>query len=321
METKTPIETKTFLKDINNSKYELKLSSSEDILSLSTEINNKKYRLLTSFEELQNNKSFFKQFSTFNETVSALSKIISLSNDIMIKGKELIIKFKNFLDKEISIELLEEDNDNIDVLYINFKKLEIENNNIKQLLLKNNNSFELNKNNFKKNINNSIIIKDIEEEQMIKNWINNDKKVFFKLIYKAQRDGDDTYDFHKLCDGISPTLTLAKTKNGNRFGGYTSVPLTTNAESETIYDKNAFVFSIDNKSKYNIKKPSNAVHSKKNYGPFFGSNSAFYIGNKFLSQNKSYSNPTNDYESPPYILTGSEYFTLEELEVYNVYIE
>ena len=52
-----------------------------------------------------------------------------------------------------------------------------------------------------------------------------------------------------------------------------------------------------------------------------GSSSAFYIGKKFLSQNKSYSNPTNDYESPPYILTGSEYFTLEELEVYNVYIE
>ena len=82
---------------------------------------------------------------------------------------------------------------------------------------------------------------------MKKNGISNDKKIFFKSIYKAQRDGDDTYDFHKLCNGIPPTLTLAKTKNGNRFGGYTSVPLTKNFWSEAIYEKNAFIFSIDNK--------------------------------------------------------------------------
>ena len=289
---------------------------------MSTEIINKKYRLLTSFEELQNSNIFFKQFSSFNETVTAISKIISASNDILVKDKELIIKFKNFLDKEISIELFEEENFNIEQLYINYKKLEIENNGYKNLLSnKNNIGFELNKNNFRKNIDNSIIIKDIEEEQMIKNWISNDKKIFFKLIYKAQRDGDNASDFHKLCDGISPTLTLAKTKNGNRFGGYTSVPLTKNAESESIYDKNAFVFSIDNKSKYNTKKPSSAVYNNKNHGPYFGSSSAFYIGNKFLSNNSSYSNPSNDYESPPYTLTGSERFTLEELEVYNVFIQ
>ena len=288
---------------------------------MSTEIINKKYRLLTSFEELQNSNIFFKQFSSFNETVTAISKIISASNDILVKDKELIIKFKNFLDKEISIELFEEENFN-EQLYINYKKLEIENNGYKNLLSnKNNIGFELNKNNFRKNIDNSIIIKDIEEEQMIKNWISNDKKIFFKLIYKAQRDGDNASDFHKLCDGISPTLTLAKTKNGNRFGGYTSVPLTKNAESESIYDKNAFVFSIDNKSKYNTKKPSSAVYNNKNHGPYFGSSSAFYIGNKFLSNNSSYSNPSNDYESPPYTLTGSERFTLEELEVYNVFIQ
>lgn len=122
---------------------------------------------------------------------------------------------------------------------------------------------------------------------MIKNWISNDKKIFFKLIYIAQRDGDNASDFHKLCVGISSTLTLAKTKNGNRFGGYTSVPLKKNAENESIYDKNSFVFSIDNKSKYNIKNPSNEVFSNKNYGPYFGSSSAFYIGNKFLSNNSS----------------------------------
>ena len=38
---------------------------------------------------------------------------------------------------------------------------------------------------------------------------------------------------------------------------------------------------------------------------------------KFLHQNLNYS-PSNDYNSPAYILTGSQYFTLKDLEVYKV---
>ena len=169
-------------------------------------------------------------------------------------------------------------------------------------------------------IKNSDILKE-DEELMIKNWINSNKKISFNLIYKATRDGDDVKDFHKLCDEISPTLTLAKTKNGNRFGGYTSVALTKNSSDNSIYDPNAFVFSIDKKYKYNTNNPSYAVRSLTSRGPCFGGNCPFYIGNKFLTQNTSYSNPSNDYNSPPYVLTGAEYFTLEELEVYKVKIE
>ena len=56
-------------------------------------------------------------------------------------------------------------------------------------------------------------------------------------------------------------------------------------------------------------------------GAIFGSSCPFYIGNNFLTQNASYSNPFNDYNSPPYVLIGAEYFTLEELEVYKVKFE
>ncbi len=50
MEPPTPFAMKSFSKNINNQKIDLKLSSSENILSLSTELNNKKYRLMKNLE-------------------------------------------------------------------------------------------------------------------------------------------------------------------------------------------------------------------------------------------------------------------------------
>lgn len=318
MEAPTPIAEKNFSIEINNNKTELKLSSSENILSLSTELNNKKYRLTISSEELQQSQRFFKQFSSFDEILKALSKILTTSKNIIFKDNLIEIKYKNFFDEDISIKIPEEKN--INLLFLNLKKLQIENDNLKQMLLKNNkNNFEIYKNLFN-SIKNSDILKE-DEEQMIKNWINSNKKISFELIYKATRDGDDVKDFHKLCDEIAPTLTLGKTKNGNRFGGYTSVALTKNSSDNAINDPNAFVFSIDKKYKYNTNNPSYAVRSNSSRGPCFGSNCPFYIGNKFLTQNTSYSNPSNDYNSPPYVLTGAQYFTLEELEVYKVKFE
>jgi len=318
MEAPTPFEEKSFSIEINNNKTELKLSSSENVLSLSTELNNKKYRLTISSEELKESQNFFKQFTSFNEILKALSKIITTSKNIILKDNIIEIKFKNFFDEDNSIKIPEEKN--VNLLFLNLKKLQIENDNLKQMILKNNkNNLEIYKNLFN-SIKNSDILKE-DEELMIKNWIDSNKKISFELIYKATRDGDDVKDFHKLCDEISPTLTLCKAKNGNRFGGYTSVALTKNSSDNGIYDPNAFVFSIDKKYKYNTNNPSYAVRSLTSRGPCFGGNCPFYIGNKFLTQNTSYSNPSNDYNSPPYVLTGSQYFTLEELEVYKVKFE
>ena len=224
------------------------------------------------------------------------------------------------MEEEISIKIPEEKY-NIELLYLNLKELQIENENLKNLLIKNklneNSKIEFNNKKQEKYIKDSVILKE-EEDIMIKNWINNKDNLSFDLIYKATRDGDDVKDFHKLCDEISPTLTIARTKNGNRFGGYTSAALTRNASDKALNDPNAFVFSIDKKYKYNTNNPSNAVRSLSSRGPCFGDSCPFYIGNKFLTNNSSYSNPSNDYNCPPYVLTGAEYFTLDELEVYKV---
>ena len=321
MEPPTPFSTKSFSKEIKGNKININLSSSEDILSLSTEINNKKYRLTVSINELKNSQIFFKQFSSPEQIITALSKIITSSNNIEIKDKEIIIKFNNFLEEEISLKIPEEIC-NVELLYINLKKLQIENENLQNIITNNviNNNENpkkgINKNS-ESRIKNSEILKD-DEDIMIKNWINNNKPLSFDLIYKATRDGDDVKDFHKLCDEISPSLTIVRAKNGNRFGGYTSVALTKNASDQAINDPNAFVFSIDKKYKYNTNNPSYAIRSMASRGPCFGDGCPFYIGNKFLTNNSSYSNPSNDYNCPPYVLTGAQYFTVDELEVYKV---
>ena len=79
---------------------------------------------------------------------------------------------------------------------------------------------------------------------MIKNWINPNRNISFKLIYKVTRDGDEPKDF-RLCDEIPSTLTLAETTNRKRFGGYTIVAYPKNNSDKAFYDENAFVFRID----------------------------------------------------------------------------
>ena len=136
MEPPTHFSTKTFSKEIKTNKININLSSSEDILSLSTEINNKKYRLTISINELKNSQIFFNQFSSHEQIIIALSKIITSSNNIEIKENEIIIKFKNFLEEEISLKIPEEIY-NIELLYLNLKKLQIENENLKNIIINN----------------------------------------------------------------------------------------------------------------------------------------------------------------------------------------
>ena len=95
-----------------------------------------------------------------------------------------------------------------------------------------------------------------------------------------------------------------------------NIALTKNSTDDGVYDPNAFVFSIDKKYKYNTNNPSYAIRSMTSRGPCFGGGCPFYIGNKFLTNNSSYSNPSNDYNCPPYVLTGAEYFTLDEFNSY-----
>ena len=76
-------------------------------------------------------------------------------------------------------------------------------------------------------------------------------------------------NFHYYCDKKGPTVTIIKGKNGHIFGGYVTVPFSSDGLSH--HDDKAFLFSLTNKKKFHIKIKEEAVcHYYKSWGPYFG---------------------------------------------------
>ena len=68
----------------------------------------------------------------------------------------------------------------------------------------------------------SLIVKR-EESKMICEWINPNKNIDSKLLYRVSRDGEGPEIFHKYCDNKGPTIMFAKINNGYRFGGFSGI--------------------------------------------------------------------------------------------------
>ena len=85
----------------------------------------------------------------------------------------------------------------------------------------------------------SFIVKE-DESQMICNWINPNKEIKVKLLYRVSRDGDGPDIFHKYCDNKGPSILFAKISNGYRFGGFSGISW--NCNDHWIKDKDAFLF-------------------------------------------------------------------------------
>ena len=157
------------------------------------------------------------------------------------------------------------------------------------------------------------MIIDETERKLICDWISINRKVKMTLLYKATRDGDST--FHNKCDGKSPTLTLVKTSNGYRCGGFTNIPWDSSGNYKQ--DNNAFVFSMDTRSKY-MSTDSKSIDCYSGYGPIFGGGHDLCLVNGFLTSAKSSCNCPSTYKTVKQSeLTGGEYnFKVKECEVY-----
>ena len=162
------------------------------------------------------------------------------------------------------------------------------------------------------------IIIDEKEKKLICDWISVDRKVNMTLLYKATRDGDSSSAFHNKCNGKSPTLTLVKTSNGYRCGGFTSLPWDSFRDYKE--DNDAFVFSMDTRSKYKSTN-SNSIYCHSDYGPTFGDGYDLCLENGFLTAaNSNRCNCPSTYKTVKQSeLTGGEYnFTVKECEVYQI---
>ena len=172
----------------------------------------------------------------------------------------------------------------------------------------------------------SAIMKLVEENFIfseIRKRMNRSIKGLNKL-YQATIDGGDPINFHKKCDNIKNTLVLIKSEGERRFGGFTPIPW--KSEGGFIEDKKnqTFVFSLDNKKIYNLKRISKAVYHHEDYGPRFGWKDIIIEGNP-IEKYKLRSIPDDyDYNGDKYPLSESDdsynygYIKALEYEVFEV---
>ena len=169
-------------------------------------------------------------------------------------------------------------------------------------------------------------IKLIVNEIMNKYPILKENLNLFKstLLYRATRDGDNHDSFYSKVENKRKTLSIIKTKKGVRFGCFLDIEIKRSNGSSK--DDKFFVFSFDKKKIYNIIPGKDCINNGSSEVLNLY-NQPFYIKNKFLSNNESYTETSSrlsdnllgfkkDYELNNY----EKNFTVEEMETFQINI-
>ena len=160
------------------------------------------------------------------------------------------------------------------------------------------------------NFNYKFILDEIEKR--------NNKIISSNLIYKATRDGDSIDNVFNKCNGIQNVIVFIKSDINCIFGGYTKVGFQ-KSNSSTFKDDSAFVFSLDTKKVYPVKKGQDAIRCCHCCNPQF--HNEIYLKQNFLNTNENnvgkkngnYLGFTKDYE----LNNGIEKYKIFELEIYH----
>ena len=165
------------------------------------------------------------------------------------------------------------------------------------------------------------IIHDIKELEMLTKKINKDnKKIIINLLYKASVDGDKAAAFHEKCDEAKNTIVLVETKNGKRFGGYTTCSWSGNCVDKN--DPEAFIFSFDKMKTYDNIPGDEAIGCYPKFGPIFLGCQIKIFDNAFVKGGTTFEKELNFNTEEDYELTGGDRtFEVKDIEVYEVIIE
>ena len=328
----------------NNQKYNLKILKSVDNQNLimkieSNDIENSDYYYQINYklQDLYSLNKFFRQFDTIDEVLNAIE-----NNKKLINEKEKNLKVYNISIENskfylnINLYLMSGE---IQLLKIQLNKTKLTD---KELIIKLkeyikyikgipgvNELIESYKNRGKEIFYpKSNIIQKIEDfnfiyQELCKKLYKN--KLKFIQIFNVLKDGDSATKFHEKCDNIGPNLSIIKTKENIIFGGFTMNNWSENSFF-TKKDDLAFVFKLQNKKIYNIKKGENSIYCNKgnliNFHNAKGGYSTLYVINNCLSKrsntccknDSSYQNFTIDYE----LNNGNQFFIVSEMEIYEI---
>ena len=159
----------------------------------------------------------------------------------------------------------------------------------------------------------------------IKNKDNLNKNIKYQLIYRGSRDGMNASSFHQKSNGISPTISIIKTTNGCKFGGYTEKTWENNSGGKWIKDDKSFVFSLNYMKIYNHIQGTDAILHNTGFGPSFKyciySNNNFNENSNFTNNKNNCNNYYSGFERDYELTNGDQFFSIKEIEVFKVLFE
>ena len=324
-------ELKKIFENINESKENLKMQISKIFTEIRNAINDREDEILLKLDDIFN-KTFF------NEDIIKKSEKLPKQIKIYLEeGKKILDKEwdtdKNNIESKIN-DCIYIENHTKNIIKINkiIEKCSNKKMNIKFISEKDEeiNSLITKIKNFGKiqDISNipfeSEIITENDNIDFIEAKLNPDNKnIEFELIYGCNENNDSPNIFHEKCDGKQNVILFVETTEGIKFGGYTSVGF--NSNSQHTKDNKAFIFSINKKKIYNVKKDKSAIYCFSGYGPCFSGTSYFNIyigGDHFLKKqcntskcnNNTYDNINSDFE----LNNSKEYFYVKKLEIFHL---
>ena len=238
--------------------------------------------------------------SLFNYIVSLNKKVNDLENQIKNTNKE------NNLLKQ-NLKLYENQNKEINE---KIKVLQDQINDLKSLKLSSNIKTDLIENNM---FENSNIIKQ-DEVNLILSWFD-EKPKKFKLLLDSKVDGDLNSTFYQKVKNKYPTIVFVKTTKNVTFGGFTSVSW---PEEDKKKDDKSFIFSLDKKKKYKIKKSHDAIYYFKTGFCFGNGCDLFILDNCTSETDNQVGNGSYDLPSQFELNNGEQYFQVSSYEVYQI---
>ena len=150
-----------------------------------------------------------------------------------------------------------------------------------------------------------------------------------ELIFRGSRDGMTGKSFHNKCDNKGKTIIVIKNEKGNIFGGYASVPWTSDGSYHSAPD--SFLFTLTNiyniqPTKFPSKNDKKELYHSDTYGPRFGCGTDLGISPDFIKEGP-YSGFPNTYQDNlgkgKSIFSGDlndkTQFKLNEIEVFKIY--
>jgi hypothetical protein len=148
-----------------------------------------------------------------------------------------------------------------------------------------------------------------------------------RLLYRGSRDGFGAGDFHARCDGHPNTITLISSTNDCIFGGYTPVPWSSRNQWVADPSLKTFIFTIKNPHNlpariFKLNKAEYAMYASATHGPVIGGTNVLSVCDGCAVSNRncacllSFTNETGIPNDE--VLTGAKYFTVAEIEVFDV---